>query len=300
MNRILLATEKPFTSVTVSLMNDVIEKSGNRFKVITSFNLKEELIKDAAEIDGLIIRDDTIDREVIEAATSLKVIVRAESGYDNTDIALASSKGITVMSTSGQSSNAIAELVIGLAIFGIREFFNGKAGGELRGKTLGLQGYGYAARNVCRIARGLGMTVNVFTRNSVAQAVSEGLELAGSLEELYSNSDIVSIHVPAKGEHIKSVNMEVLRCFKKNAMLINTSRKEIINEADLCQFMEKRTDIKFISDMIPDYEPVFREKFAGRHYFTPKRIGTNTEEAETKSGVAAANQIVAFFEKRTI
>lgn len=200
------------------------------------------------------------------------------------------------MNTPGQNSNAVAELAIGLAIYGIRNFFNGTSGGELRGRTLGLHGYGYVARNVHRIARGFGMNVKVFTRFSKAQASSEGLEVTKSLEELYAVSDVVSIHVPARGEHLKSVSMDVLKNLKENAIIINTARKEVINEDDLCELMSKRPDIKYLSDIAPDCIDRFQAEFEGRYYFNPKKIGAQTSEANINAGVAAAEQIVEFLE----
>jgi D-3-phosphoglycerate dehydrogenase len=297
MKQVLLATEKPFTEDAVKQISAVFNQAGYQLEVLAGYSSKDDLKKAIAEADGVIVRSDLINREILDAVQKLKIVVRAGAGYDNIDTVYAREKGVVVMNTPGQNSNAVAELAIGLAIFGIREFFNGKAGGELRGRTLGLHGYGYVARNVHRIARGMGMKVIVYTRYSKAQAVSEGINVTGSLEELYAASDVVSIHVPARGEHIGSVSMDILRHLKQGAIIINTARKEVINEADLCSFLEERTDVKYLSDIIPDREAVFREKFTGRYFFTQKKIGSQTEEANTNSGVAAAEQIVSFFER---
>jgi len=297
MKQVLLATEKPFTEDAVKQISAVFNQAGYQLEVLAGYSSKDDLKKAIAEVDGVIVRSDLINREILDAVQKLKIVVRAGAGYDNIDTVYAREKGVVVMNTPGQNSNAVAELAIGLAIFGIREFFNGKAGRELRGRTLGLHGYGYVARNVHRIARGMGMKVIVYTRYSKAQAVSEGINVTGSLEELYAASDVVSIHVPARGEHIGSVSMDILRHLKQGAIIINTARKEVINEADLCSFLEERTDVKYLSDIIPDREAVFREKFTGRYFFTPKKIGSQTEEANTNAGVAAAEQIVSFFER---
>ena len=247
------------------------------------------------DIDAMIVRSDKIDREVIDVASKLKIIVRAGAGYDNVDADYAKEKEIVVMNTPGQNSNAVAELAVGLAIYGIREFFNGKPGGELRSRSLGLHGYGYVARNVHRIARAFGMNVRVYTRYSKAQATSQGIDVTNSLEELYELSDVVSIHVPARGEHIGSVSKDVLKHLKKDAILINTARKEVINEQDLCDFLEERTDVKYLADIAPDCASTFHDKFQGRYFFTPKKIGAQTQEANINAGVAAARQIVDFF-----
>ena len=297
MKRVLIATDKPFAPVALEKISTVINQAGYQLALLEKYQAKAQFAEAVNAADALIVRSDLVDREILDAGQDLKIVVRAGAGYDNVDTGYAKEKGVVVMNTPGQNSNAVAELVVGLAIYGIREFFSGKSGGELRGRTLGLHGYGYVARNVHRIARAFGMNVKVFTRYSKAQATSEGIEVTNSLEELYAVSDLVSIHVPARGEHIGSVSMDVLKHMKEGAILINTARKEVVNEADLCRFMEERPDVKYLSDLEPDCSAVFNEKFAGRFYFTPKKIGAQTEEANTNAGVAAAEQIVAFFEK---
>ncbi len=297
MKKILLATEKPFTEDAVKQILAVINRAGYHLEVLAGCSTDDELKKAVADADGMIVRSDLIGPDILDIAPKLKIVVRAGAGYDNIDTISAGAHGVVVMNTPGQNANAVAELAVGLAIYGIREFFNGKTGAELRGRTLGLHGYGYVARNVHRIARSMGMKIIVYTRYSKAQAVSEGINVVGSLEELYAASDLVSIHVPARGEHIGSVSMPVLKYLKKDAIIINTARKEVINEADLCALMEERADVKYLADIIPDCEAVFREKFAGRYFFTPKKIGAQTEEANNNAGVAAAEQIVSFFER---
>ncbi|WP_423127956.1 NAD(P)-dependent oxidoreductase [Gaoshiqia sp. Z1-71] len=297
MKRVLIATDKPFAGIAVEKISAVVSQAGYQLDLLEKYRSKAELLEAVKTADAMIIRSDIVDKEVLDAGKNLKIVVRAGAGYDNVDTNYAREKNIVVMNTPGQNSNAVAELAIGLAIYGIREFFSGKPGGELRGRTLGLHGYGYVARNVHRIARAFGMDVKVYTRFSKAQATSEGIEVTGSLEELYAVSDIVSVHVPARGEHIGSVSMAVLKHLKKDAILVNTARKEVVNEADLCRFMEERPDVKYLSDIEPDCSALFKEKFEGRYYFTPKKIGAQTEEANTNAGVASAEQIVAFFNK---
>lgn len=300
MTKVLIATEKPFAKVAVEQMTNICKNAGYSVKILEKYTSKSQLLEAVETATAMIVRSDKVDQEVLDAAKELKIVVRAGAGYDNVDTQYAKEKGIygvCVMNTPGQNSNAVAELAIGLAIHGIREFFSGKPGGELRGRVLGLHGYGYVARNVHRIARALGMTVKVYTRYSKAQAASQGIEVVSSLEELYAVSDVVSIHVPARGEHIGSVSMEVLQNLKEGAILVNTARKEVINEADLCKFMEERTDVKYLSDIAPDCVDTFKEKLEGRYYFTPKKIGAQTAEANLNAGVAAAEQIVAFIEE---
>ncbi len=299
MKKILVATEKPFAPVAIKKIRKIFEKAGKEYKLVLleNYTQKDELTEQIADADALIIRSDKIDAAVIEASSKLKIVVRAGAGYDNVDLDAATAKGIVVMNTPGQNSNAVAELAVGMAIFGLREMFSGKPGGELRGRTLGLHGFGYVARNVFRIARAFGMKVIVFTRYSKSAAAAIGLKVTNSLEQLYEKSDIVSIHVPARGEHLKSVSYEVLKHLKDGAVIVNTARKEVINEPDLLQIMEEKPNIKYLSDITPDSENEFAEKFQGRYFFTAKKAGAQTAEANLKAGVAAAEQIVAFFEK---
>ena len=297
MKTVLIATDKTFAAAAIHKISKVINKAGYNLKLLEKYTLKQELLDAVKDVDAMIVRSDVVDAEVISAARNLKIVVRAGAGYDNIDLKAASDKGIVVMNTPGQNANAVAELAVGLAIFGIREMFSGKMGGELRGRTLGLHGFGFVARNVFRIARALGMKVIVYTRFSKDAAAAIGLKVVHSLEQLYEKSDVISIHVPAKGEHIKSVSYEVLKHLKDGSIIINTARKEVINENDLVQIMEEKPGIKYMSDVAPDCEKVFAEKFAGRYFFTPKKAGAQTEEANLNAGVAAAEQIVDFFEE---
>ncbi len=299
MRKILVATEKPFAPVAIKKISKIFEKAGKDYNLVLleSYTDRKALLEAVADADGMIIRSDIVNDEVINAAQKLKIVVRAGAGYDNIDCDVAKANNVVVMNTPGQNSNAVAELAIGLAIFGLREMFSGKPGGELRGRTLGLHGFGYVARNVFRIARAFGMKVIVYTRYSKSAAAAIGLKVTKSLEQLYEKSDIVSIHVPARGEHIRSVSYEVLKQLKDGAVIVNTARKEVINEPDLVRIMEEKPNLKYLSDLTPDCAAEFAGKFEGRCFFTPKKAGAQTAEANINAGVAAAQQIVAFFEK---
>ena len=299
MRKILIATEKPFAPAAIKKITKIFKKAGSGYELelLENYTDKNELLKKVADANALIIRSDKVDQEVFDAAKKLEIVVRGGAGYDNVNLEAATKKGVVVMNTPGQNSNAVAELAIGLAIFGLRQKFSGKPGGELRGRTLGLHGFGYVARNVFRIARAFGMKVIVFTRYSKGDAAAIGLKVTDSLEQLYEKSDIVSIHVPARGEHIKSVSYDVLKYLKDDAVIVNTARKEVVNEPDLIRIMEENPGIKYMSDITPDSEDIFAEKFADRYFFTPKKAGAQTVEANINAGVAAAVQIVEFFEK---
>ncbi len=296
MRKILIATSKPFAPVAIKKICKIFEKSGYEVKLLEKYENKSDLLDAVSDADAAIIRSDKFDAEVLEAGKKLKLVVRAGAGYDNVDLEAATERNIVVMNTPGQNSNAVAELAIGMAIFGLRELFSGKPGGEMRGRTLGLHGFGYVARNVFRIARAMGMKVVVYTRYSKGAAAAIGLKVTNSLEQLYEKSDIISIHVPARGEHIKSVSYDVLQHLKDGSIIVNTARKEVINEPDLVRIMEEKPGIKYISDLTPDCEAEFEEKFPGRFFFTPKKAGAQTAEANLNAGLAAAQQIVDFFE----
>jgi D-3-phosphoglycerate dehydrogenase / 2-oxoglutarate reductase len=297
MRKILVATVKPFAPPAIKKIGKIFNKSGYELTLLENYESKQQLLEAVSRAEAAIIRSDKFDEEVFDAGKNLKIVVRAGAGYDNVDLEAASKRNIVVMNTPGQNSNAVAELAIGLAIYGLRELFSGKAGGEMRGRTLGLHGFGYVARNVFRIARAMGMKVIVYTRYSKGAAAAIGLKVTNSLEQLYAKSDIVSIHVPARGEHIKSVSYEVLKHLKDGSVIVNTARKEVINEHHLIKVMEEKPNIKYLSDLTPDAEAEFTEKFPGRYFFTPKKAGAQTAEANINAGVAAAKQIVEYFEK---
>jgi D-3-phosphoglycerate dehydrogenase len=296
MRKILIATVKPFAPVAVKKIVKIFKKANYEVRLLERYVEKQELLEAIADVEAAIIRSDIFDEEVLHAGKNLKIVVRAGAGYDNVDLKTASENGIVVMNTPGQNANAVAELAIGLAILGLREQFSGKPGGEMRGRTLGLHGFGFVARNVFRIARAMGMKVIVYTRYSKAAAAAIGLKVTKSLEELYQKSDVISIHVPARGEHLKSVSYDVLKNLKDGSVIVNTARKEVINEPDLLKIMEEKPGLKYMSDVTPDCENEFIEKFDGRFFFTPKKAGAQTEEANLNAGLAAAEQIVDFFE----
>ncbi len=295
MATVLIATQKPFAEKAIRHIQSVFDENKIGVGMLEQYALATQLYEAVKNVEALIVRSDKVDEKVFDNAKKLKIVVRAGAGYDNIDIDAATKHGVVVMNTPGQNSNAVAELAMGLALYGIRGMFSGCSGGELRGRTIGLHGYGYVARNVHRIARGFGMNPVVFTRYSRSQAISEGLTVAASLEELYALSDIVSIHVPARGEHINSVSYNILKHLKQNALIINTARKEVINEEDLFNFLRSRPDVKYLADVAPDADSEFEKNFKGRVYFTPKKIGAQTFEANINAGVAAAQQIVNYF-----
>ncbi|HOY51768.1 MAG TPA: NAD(P)-dependent oxidoreductase [Prolixibacteraceae bacterium] len=296
MKKILIATEKPFAPAASEKINKIFAKAGYKVFTLENYTDKSELLTAVNGVDAMIIRSDQVDREVLDAAEQLRIVVRAGAGYDNVDCNYAREKGVVVMNTPGQNANAVAELAIGLAIYGLREMFSGKPGGELRGRTLGLHGFGYVAQNVFRIARALGMKVIVYTRYSKEAAAAIGLKNTHSLEELYRKSDVISIHVPAKGEHLRSVSYDVLKELDDHSLIVNTARKEVINEEDLLRIMAEKPHIKYLTDVEPDQKILFAEKFRGRYYATPKKMGAQTAEANNNAGMAAAEQIIAFFE----
>ena len=296
MSKILLATEKPFTKQTVEDIKDIIEKSGNIFKLLENYKSKQDLIDAVKDANALIVRSDKITQEIMDASNNLKIIVRAGAGFDNIDIDYASKKGIVVMNTPGQNANAVAELVFGLLVYAVRNFYNGSTGTELKGKKLGLLAFGQVGRNVARIAKGFGMEIYSYDAYVPKEALEkEGVHAVDKADELFTDCDIVSLHIPATKETINSINYELCSKMKKNSILINTARKEVINEKELIKLMEERKDIKYVTDLMPDNHEEFLNKFKGRYFATPKKMGAQTQEANINAGKAAANQIIDFF-----
>ena len=296
MSTILLATEKPFTKETVEDIKKIVEESGNTFKLSEKYKTKQELMDSIKDVDAVIVRSDKITKEIIDSSNNLKVIARAGAGFDNIDLGYSSKKGIVVMNTPGQNANAVAELVFGLLVYAKRNFFDGSSGTELKGKKLGLLAFGNVGRNVARIAKGFGMEIysyDAFVPKEVLE--KEGIHAVDNQESLFTNCDVVSLHVPATKETINSINYELCSKMKKNAILINTSRKEVINEKELIKLMEERKDIKYVTDLMPDNHEEFLNKFKGRYFATPKKMGAQTQEANINAGKAAANQIIDFF-----
>ena len=293
--KILVATEKPFAAAAVNGIKAEIEGAGNELALLEKYTDKQQLLDAVADADALIIRSDKVTLEVLDAAKQLKIVVRAGAGYDNVDCVYAKEKGVVVENTPGQNSNAVAELVFGLLVYGVRNFYNGKSGSELMGKKLGILAFGNVGRNVARIAKGFGMEVYAYDAFCPKEAIeAAGVTAVDSQDALFENCDVVSLHIPATPETKQSINAALVGKMKKNAILINTARKEVINEPELLKLMEERTDIKYITDIMPDADADFR-KFEGRYFSTPKKMGAQTAEANINAGIAAAKQINAFF-----
>lgn len=296
--KVLVATDKPFAPVAVKGIREVIQGAGFDFEQLEKYTDKSSLVEAVAKADAVIIRSDIIDRQVLETAGNLKIVVRAGAGYDNVDLEAASEKGICVMNTPGQNSNAVAELALGMMVYAMRNMFNGTSGGELMGKVLGIHAYGNVGRNVARIAKGFGMEVYAYDPYCRAEVIEkDGVKVLCSVEQLYEKCQIVSLHIPATDETRKSINAELLERMPKNAILVNTARKEVIDETSLMMFMEKRIDFKYITDIMPAADAKFAEKFPGRYFSTPKKMGAQTAEANVNAGIAAAKQIVSFFKE---
>jgi len=293
--KILIATEKPFAPAAVEGIKKELEGAGNEVALLEKYTDKAQLLDAVKDADALIVRSDKITPEVLDAAKNLKIVVRAGAGYDSIDTAYAKQKGIVVENTPGQNSNAVAELVFGLLVYAVRNFYNGKAGSELKGKRLGILAFGNVGRNVARIAKGFGMEVSAFDEFVPADKIeAQGVHAAKNRDDLFENNDIVSLHIPATDETRQSINYEVVNKLPKNGILINTARKEVINEPELLKLLADRQDLKYITDIKPDADEEFK-KFEGRYFSTPKKMGAQTAEANINAGIAAAKQINAFF-----
>jgi D-3-phosphoglycerate dehydrogenase len=296
MTKVLVATEKPFAPVAVSGIKKIIEDAGFEMVLLEKYKDPADLVKAAAEVHALIIRSDLASREVIQNAKNLKIIVRAGAGYDNIDLAAATEKGIVAMNTPGQNANAVAELALGMMVYLARNNFNGSSGTELLDKTLGIHAYGNVGKRVAKIAHGFGMKVfafDPFISKSIIE--KDGVTCVENTADLYSSCQYVSLHIPADKQTIKSINYDLLSRMPAGAVLVNTARKEVMDEAGLLKIMEQCSDFKYASDIIPDCVAEFEQKYKGRYFFTPKKMGAQTEEANINAGVAAAHQIVKFF-----
>ena len=297
MKKILVATEKPFAAVAVNGIKEVAEKAGYEVVLLEKYADKAALLAAVSDVDAIIIRSDVIDAEVMDAAKQCKIVVRAGAGFDNVDLAAATERGICVMNTPGQNSNAVAELAFGMMVYAYRNMYNGTSGMELKGKKLGIHAYGNVGRNVGRIAKGFGMDIyiyDIYTPQEIVDA--DGVKRVDSAEELYKMCDVVSLHVPATPETKNSIGKALVGSMPKKALLVNTARKEVINEPELIELMAERTDIKYVTDIAPAALEEF-SKFEGRFFATPKKMGAQTAEANINAGIAAAKQIVAFFEE---
>ncbi len=295
MKKILVATEKPFAAEAINGIKKEVENAGNQLILLEKYTETAQLLDAIADADALIVRSDKITPEVLDAAKNLKIVVRAGAGYDSIDTAYAKEKGIVVENTPGQNANAVAELVFGLLVYAVRNFYNGKSGTELYGKKLGLLAFGNVGRNVARIAAGFGMKVYAYDAYCPKEAIeSAGVTAVESQTELFKTCDIVSLHIPATPETKQSIGKALVGSMVKGAILINTARKEIINEPELIDLLAERSDMKFITDIKPDADAEFA-KYEGRYFSTPKKMGAQTAEANTNAGIAAAKQINSFF-----
>lgn len=293
--KILIATDKPFAKVAVDGIRNVIEGAGYELALLEKYTEKSQLLDAVKDANALIIRSDVIDAEVLAAAPDLKIVVRAGAGYDNVDLAAATSHQVCVMNTPGQNANAVAELALGLMVYAVRNFYNGTSGTELYGKKLGIHAYGNVGRNVARIAKGFGMEIYAYDAFCPKEVmISEGVKPVDSAEELYKVSDVVSLHIPATAETKNSINYSLLSSMPKNGILVNTARKEVINEEELLKVMANRTDFKYVSDIMPAAHAQLVEQFPNRYFSTPKKMGAQTAEANINAGIAAAKQIVGF------
>jgi len=293
--KVLVATEKPFAKIAVDGIREVVEKNGYELALLEKYTDVNDLYKAVADADALIVRSDKVTKEVIDHAKNLKIVVRAGAGFDNLDLEACTAKGIVAMNTPGQNSNAVAELVMGMLVYAVRNFYNGKSGSELMGKKLGLLAFGNVGRNVARIAKGFGMEVYAFDEFVPADKIEEaGVHAVANRDALFETCDVVSLHIPATAETKQSINYAVVNKMHKGGILVNTARKEVINEPELLKLMAERTDLKYITDIMPDADAEFKA-FEGRYFATPKKMGAQTEEANINAGLAAANQIADFF-----
>ncbi len=295
MKRVLIATDKPFAKEAITGIKEIFDRAGYETIVLEKYGSQEPLKEAVKDVDAMIIRSDKADAEIISAAKNLKVIVRAGAGYDNIDLEACTAHGVTAMNTPGQNSNAVAELAFGMMVMAARCFYNGKSGRELKGKRLGIHAYGNVGQNVGRIGRGFGMEIYAFDPYmSDEQITNAGAKPLHSAEELYSECDYVSLHLPATEQTKGSIGYDLLMRMPENGVFVNTARKEVVDEAGLMRVMEERPDFTYLTDVAPDLEGF--ERFEGRYFATPKKMGAQTAEANINAGLAAARQIVAFFE----
>lgn len=298
MAKVLIATEKPFAAVAVKGIREVVEQAGDELLLLERYTEKSQLLDAVKDVDALIIRSDKVDNEVLDAAKNLKIVVRAGAGYDNVDLEAATAHKVCVMNTPGQNSNAVAELALGLMVMAARNFYNGTSGIELKGKKLGIHAFGNVGRNVARIAKGFGMEVYAYDAFCPKEVIEQAdVKAVDSVEELYSTCQVISLHIPATAETKNSINAALVGKMPKGGVLVNTARKEVINEAELIQLMEERADLKYVTDIMPVANEEFAAKFAGRYFSTPKKMGAQTAEANINAGIAAARQIEGFLKE---
>jgi D-3-phosphoglycerate dehydrogenase len=296
MKTVLVATEKPFAKAAVENIKKIVTDAGFQFRLLEKYTSKDQLLKEVADVNAIIIRSDIIDRDLIAAAPNLEIVVRAGAGYDNIDLQACTERKIVAMNTPGQNSNAVAELVFGMLIYKIRNQFDGSTGTELRGKTLGIYGYGNIGKLVATIGHGFGMKVSAYdpyVKNEVME--KDNVTAINDINQLFELNQYITLHIPANDQTKRSVNLKLLSSMPQGACLVNTARKEVINEDELLQMFESRKDFIYIADVAPDNSAIIAEKFSGRYFFTPKKCGAQTHEANNNAGIAAARQIVDFF-----
>lgn len=293
--KILVATEKPFAPVAIKLIREVTDAAGYELLLLENYKDVADLLKAVADVDAMIVRSDLVTAEVLDAAKNLKIVVRAGAGYDNLDLLSCTAHNVVAMNTPGQNANAVAELAFEMMLYQARAGFAGKSGSELRGKSIGLHAYGFVGKSVAAIAKGFGMEVLAYDPFLDAATINaDGIKACSGIEELYASCQYISLHMPANDKTKKSIGYDLLKSMPANAVLVNTARKEVIDEEGLLKIFEERKDIAYLSDVEPDCKAVFEEKYKGRYIFTAKKMGAQTEEANINAGVAAARQIVDF------
>lgn len=296
--KVLIATEKPFAPVAVKGISEIIEAAGYEVALLEKYTEKSQLLEAVADVDAIIIRSDKIDGEVMNAAPQLKIVVRAGAGYDNVDLAAATARNICVMNTPGQNANAVAELVVGLLIFTLRNQFNGTSGSEMKGKRLGLMAFGAIAKNLARIAQGLGMKISAYSPTNHPQKIREaGFKAYEKLEDLFKENDIVSLHIPSTPETKGSIGYSLIAAMPKNGILVNSARQDIIDEEGMLKALTERTDLRYVTDLKLKNHDQAVELLGERYVFTPKKMGAQTKEANINAGLAAARQIVDYLKE---
>ena len=297
MTKVLVATDKPFAAIAVKGIREVVEGAGYELALLEKYTDKAQLLDAVKDANAVIIRSDIIDAPVLDAAKELKIVVRAGAGYDNVDLAAATAHNVCVMNTPGQNSNAVAELVFGMLVYAVRNFYNGTSGTELMGKKLGILAYGNVGRNVARIAKGFGMDVYAYDAFCPAEVIEkDGVKAVASSADLFKACQVVSLHIPATAETKGSINFELMNSMPKGAIVVNTARKEVIDEAGLAKMLEERPDFKYITDIKPAIDADLAAKYPDRYFGTPKKMGAQTAEANINAGIAAAKQIVDFLQ----
>lgn len=293
--KVLIATAKPFAAEAVQGIKKEFEGTGHEVVLLEKYETNEQLLDAVKDVDAMIVRSDKITAEVLDAAKNLKIVVRAGAGFDSIDCQYAKEKNVVVENTPGQNANAVAELVMGMLVYVARNHFNGKSGHELMSRRLGLLAFGNVGRNVARIAKGFGMEVSAYDAFVPAEAIEkEGVHACKDQKELFEISDVLSLHIPATPETIKSINYDMVNLMPKGGILVNAARKEVIDEEGLLKLMNEREDLRYIADIMPDMDEEFK-KFGTRYFATPKKMGAQTAEANINAGIAAARQINAFF-----